>query len=359
MNFKRRIGRVAEYLVENGFDGVICTNPESVFYLTNAPFVTGSAGKALYISKDGKASLVVSSLDYEEACDRSEGAEIVKIGLGEPLFEGLRKVAGGAEKVGFEDDFVTVRSYGALKKQFSLAEIGTAIEKMREVKDPEELERIEAALGASDRAAAKTISNLRDGMTEIEAASELEYHMRREGGESLAFETIVASGPRAVYPHGMPSKRRASGGEAVVFDFGVKASGYCSDTTRTFFFGQPRDEMVKVYDIVLEAQNAAISAARAGITGKELDGVARAVIEGQGYGKFFVHGTGHGVGIAVHEGPSVNSRNDGQLVPGNVVTIEPGIYIPKVGGVRIEDMIVITEGGNRNLTRFRKDRIVV
>jgi Xaa-Pro aminopeptidase len=117
--------------------------------------------------------------------------------------------------------------------------------------------------------------------------------------------------------------------------------------------------MVKVYDIVLEAQNAAISAARAGITGKELDGVARAVIEGHGYGKFFVHGTGHGVGIAVHEGPSVNSRNEGQLVPGNVVTIEPGIYIPKVGGVRIEDMIVITEGGNRNLTRFRKDRIVV
>jgi Xaa-Pro aminopeptidase len=302
MKFKRRIGRVAEYLVENGFDGMICTNPESVFYLTNAPFVTGSAGKALYISKDGKASLVVSSLDYEEACDRSEGAEIVKMDLGEPLFERLRKVAGGAEKVGFEDDFVTVRSYRALKKKFSLTEIGTAIEKMREVKDPEELERIEAALGASDRAAAKTISNLRDGMTEIEAASELEYHMRREGGESLAFETIFASGPRRSTPTacrargGRPEARRSSSIS------GSRPRGYCSDTTRTFFFGQPRDEMVKVYDIVLEAQNAAISAARAGITGKELDGVARAVIEGQGYGKFFVHGTGHGVGIAVHEG---------------------------------------------------------
>jgi len=359
MNFKKRIGRVVEYLGEKGFDGMICTNPESIFYLTNAPFVAGSAGKALYIGKDGTASLVVTGLDYEEACDRSEGAEIVKIGIGERLFDRLRMIAGGAEKVGFEDDFMTIRSCNALKKNFNLTEIGTVIEKMREVKDSEEVELIEAALGASDRATTKTISNLRYGMTEIEAASEIEYHLRREGGEALAFETIVASGPRAVYPHGMPSSRRASGGEAVVFDYGVKISGYCSDTTRTFFFGQPRDEMAKVYEIVLEAQNAAIAAARPGMTGKELDGVARSVIEGHGYGKLFVHGTGHGVGIAIHEGPSVNARNEEELVPGNVVTIEPGIYIPKVGGVRIEDMIVITEGGSRNLTRFRKDRIVV
>jgi len=359
MNFARRMGRVEEYLVENGFDGMICTNPESIFYLTNAPFLMGSAGKALYISKEGKASLVVSSLDYEEAFDRSEGTEIVKMEMGEKLFERLRRVAGGADKVGFEDDFLTVRAYDALKKKFNLASVGRLIEKMREVKEPEELKNIEGAVGASDRAVIKTLSNLRNGMTEIEAASEIEYHMRREGGEALAFETIVASGPRAAYPHGMPSGKRASGGEAVVFDFGVKVSGYCSDTTRTFFFGQPRDEMVKVYDIVLEAQEAAISSARPGITGKELDGVARSVIEGHGYGKCFVHGTGHGVGIAVHEGPSVNASNNEPLVPGNVVTIEPGIYIPKVGGVRIEDVIVITEDGSRDITKFRKDKMVI
>lgn len=359
MNFKTRIDRIVEQIAERGLDGMISMSPENIFYLTNAPFVVGSASKALFVSREGKASLIVSDLDYEEVCEKSVGADIVKTDFGERMLDRLRKVAVGAEKVGYEEGFLQVSIFDALRKNFTLSGMGGAIEKMREVKDAEEVSMLDAAVSASDRAITKTISNLRNGMTEIEAASELEYHLRREGGESLSFDTIVASGPRAVYPHGMPSFKRASDGEAVVFDFGIRMGGYCSDTTRTFFFGQPGEEMAKIYEIVLQAQNAALAAARPGMTGKELDGVARSVIADHGYGKYYVHGTGHGVGIAIHEGPLVSIWNEERLVPGNVVTIEPGIYIPKVGGVRIEDMILLTGNGSRNLTRFRKDMIIL
>ncbi len=359
MNFKNRIDRIVERIGSKGLDGMISMCPENIFYLTNAPFVVGSAGKILFVSKEGKASLIVTDLDYQEVSEKSSGADIIKTNYGEKLFDRLRKVAGSAEKVGYEDSYLPVNIYDALKKNFTLSGMGGAVEKMREVKDAEEVSRLDAVVGASDRAITKTISNLRNGMTEIEAASEIEYHLRREGGESLSFDTIVASGPRAVYPHGMPSSKRATDGEAVVFDFGIRIGGYCSDTTRTFFFGQPGEEMTKLYGIVLQAQNAALAAARPGMTGKELDGVARSVIADHGYGKYYVHGTGHGVGIAIHEGPLVNGWNEEPLVPGNVVTIEPGIYIPKVGGVRIEDMILLTDNGCRNLTRFRKDMLIV
>jgi Xaa-Pro aminopeptidase len=195
-------------------------------------------------------------------------------------------------------------------------------------------------------------------MTELEIASEIEYHMRREGAIVYAYDSLVASGFRAVYPHGNPTAKRACDGEAVIIDVGCKASGYCSDMTRTFFFGKPGDEIKRIYEVVLGAQEAALDAAKPGISGRELDALARKYLDGRGYAQYFVHGLGHGVGVAVHEGPSVNRSGEAGLVPGNVVTVEPGVYVPKLGGVRIEDMILLTEKGSKNLTNFTKEILV-
>ncbi|MBM5805177.1 MAG: aminopeptidase P family protein [Candidatus Verstraetearchaeota archaeon] len=356
MQHKRRVKELHGLIEKKGFDGILVVNPENIYYLTGAPFVIGGVGKLLYLGKGGSASLIVTDLDYEEARRRAVGVDLVRTKFGERPLERLKKIAG--KKLGVEETFLSQKFYEGLKKGFIPMPLGGAIEKMREVKDEEEVASIVKAQRATERALTKAYRNFKEGMTEQEIVSEIEYHMRREGAEAYAFENLVASGPRAIYPHGMPTAKKVGGGEGVVLDLGVKMSGYCSDMTRTVFFGRPKREMVRIYEAVLEAQKAALRAARPGMTGKELDGVAREILEEKGYGKYFGHGLGHGVGIAIHEGPSVSVRGEEKLVSGNVITVEPGVYIPKLGGVRIEDMIVMTEKGSRNLTRFRKDLLV-
>jgi Xaa-Pro aminopeptidase len=359
MDYKKRQNALIEILSGKGLDSAVILCPENVFYLTGAPFVTGSADTLLYLDRDRGASLIVWNRDYEETKDRVKGVNIEKLEVGEKPIDRLKKLAVQSERAGFEEGFVNIGIHNSFKAIFDLVPLEGAIGKMREVKDADEIACIEKAQGVTDRAFSKALGRFSEGMTEQEAASELEYYLRREGAESYAFETIVGSGHRAVYPHGMPSKKKAIGGEAVVFDFGAKVDGYCSDMTRTIFFGKPNGEIVNIYEAVLEAQTAALAAAKAGIAGKELDAVARNILNARGYGKYFVHGLGHGVGIAIHEGPSVSSKSEDVFVPGNVITDEPGVYLPRVGGVRIEDMILITDNGCRNLTKSKKDLTVV
>ncbi|MDI9644107.1 MAG: Xaa-Pro peptidase family protein [Candidatus Verstraetearchaeota archaeon] len=360
MDYAGRISKLASKLDDEGILAALITAPENIHYLTGAPFVRGSAGKLLLVWKEGHATLILTELDYEEAKDSvAGGLELIKTNLFERPLERLRSILPSSSKVGYEEGAMSAAMNDRIGANYVLVPLGGAIEKMREIKDKEEISMIEKAQSINDQAFEKALANFREGMTELEIAAELEYMIRRYGGEAYAFETIVASGPRGVYPHGMPSNRRPSGGESVVIDFGAKYGGYCSDMTRTVFFGEPKPELRKMYEAVRDAQEAAIEEVSIGVTGKELDDVARRVIGDHGYGKYFVHGLGHGVGIDIHEAPTVSASNPNPLSPGNVITIEPGVYVPGVGGVRIEDLLVVTEGGRRNLTKFSREIVVV
>ena len=356
MTYSSRIRSLHKIIEEQGLDGALVVNPENIYYFTGSPFVTGGIGKLLYLDKKGTDSLIVADIDYEEACKTATGVDLVKTEFGERPTERLKKLAGST--LGFEEDFVSFEFHKSLTKSFKLKPLKGAIGKLREVKEQDEVARIVQSQRTTERALEKASKSFREGLSELEIASEIEYHMRREGAVVYAYDSLVASGYRAVYPHGMPTDKKVGGGEAVVIDVGSKDSGYCSDMTRTFFFGKPDEEMVKIYKAVLGSQEAALEAARPSIRGKELDGVARKFLEEKGYAEYFVHGLGHGVGIAVHEGPNAGPRGESLLAPGNVITVEPGVYIPKLGGVRIEDMILITEKGASNLTNFTKELLI-
>jgi len=200
---------------------------------------------------------------------------------------------------------------------------------------------------------------MKPGAKEIDIAGEMEYKMKKLGAQGTSFETIVASGPRSALPHGVAGTRELKNGDAVVLDFGAIYEGYCSDITRTVFIGKPSEELLNIYNIVLRAQLEAIKNAAAGMTGRELDNVARSIIYNAGYERCFGHGLGHGVGVEIHEKPSVSPRGDDILKSGMVFTIEPGIYVEGVGGVRIEDTVLMTDKGLKILTKSKKDLIVL
>jgi len=357
MDYRKRRDKVFNVIEERGLDGAIFISPENIFYFTGAPFVKGSIGKILYFGKGGVASIIVSDLEYQEVLDfvDFDGLEIVKTEFGEKPSERLKKISG--KRIGFEEQQMSYQLYDNLRKDLELIPLNGLAEKMREVKDEKELKQIEEAQRITECALEEALLNLTGGMTEVEIASEVESRMRILGAESFAFESLVASGKRGVYPHGKPTKKRVECGESVILDLGARIGGYCSDMTRTFFAGTPNQILRDIFDAVAQMHGEVLKVAREGITGKELDGLARSVLKEFGFEKYFVHGLGHGVGIEVHEGPSVGPKSETKLSEGNVVTIEPGIYIPGLGGVRIEDMIVILKGGSRNLTNFSKDLI--
>ncbi|MDI9609410.1 MAG: Xaa-Pro peptidase family protein [Candidatus Verstraetearchaeota archaeon] len=359
MDHRRRINELVSGIEGMGLDGAIIFGPENIHYLTGAPFVRGSYGKLLFVNKDGEASLIVSDLDYQEVSDTVNSAEIVKTDFMEKPLDRLRKIVKDSPRLGFEDGVISAALKEKIAGEFKLEPLRGLVERMRERKDAEEIAVIEKAQSINDRALEKAINNMKEGMSELEIAAELEYYLRKEGEESFAFETIVASGPRGVYPHGMPSTRKPSKGDSVVIDFGAKYGGYCSDMTRTLFFGNPDADARRAYEAVREAQEKAIENVSDGVSGKEVDAVARGILDRLGLGKYFVHGLGHGVGIEIHEAPVVGPSNENPLVPGNVITIEPGAYIPGRFGIRIEDLLVVEKGGKRDLTKFPRDLLVI
>ena len=237
-----------------------------------------------------------------------------------------------------------------------------ADKRLREIrlyKTQEEAECIRRAQGIAERAFAYILGVIKPGMTEREIALELDYAMLRGGARALSFETIAVTGENGSKPHGVPGERKLQAGDLLTLDFGAVADGYHSDMTRTIAIGEPGEEQRKIYKIVLEAQLAALNALAPGVACKEIDARARRLIEAAGYGEHFRHGTGHGVGLEIHEAPSLSRKSKDVLAPGMVVTVEPGIYLPGKCGVRIEDMALITENGYENLTKADKALIVV
>lgn len=353
-----RIERLKEFIAEKELDGILITYKPNLFYFTgSAPPVLGGY---LLVTPDEELFLV-PQLEYEEAKENSRvPVEYFKKG-GADLYEKLK--AFNLKRLGIEGR-TSYSSVQSLKEKVGVEEfavVDDVIKELRMVKTPEEIEVIKRACQIADKAMLVAIEEVREGgVREREVAAKMEYVMKMEGGaEKTAFDTIIASGWRSALPHGIASDKRIErGGELVVIDEGgALFNHYHSDITRTVVAGSPNEKQREIYEIVLEAQKKGVEEARPGITAKELDTIVRDVIAEYGYGDYFIHSTGHGVGLEIHEWPGINQNDETVLKPGMVITIEPGIYIPKFGGVRIEDTIVITENGAERLTKTERELI--
>ena len=353
----QRLQWLVDALGQRELDGMLVSRPENRRYLSG---FTGSAGYLL--ASNDRAELATDSRYTQQASDQAPDFQVVPSQSGwDWLVKSLQ--TSGLSRLGFESEHLTVaehhRLLESIKHEASLGSVSLVapsgiVEELRTVKDQEELVLLQRAIGASDLAMDAVCSTLREGMTEREVAGRIEQAMRDFGADSVSFNTIVASGPNGAMPHHRPTDRAIGEGEPIVIDMGAKVGGYCSDITRTVVMGQPDDTFRKVYDIVLGAQLTAISIVRPGMSGGECDNLARSVIQAAGHGEHFGHGLGHGVGLAVHEAPRVGPNSYDNLAAGTVFTVEPGIYIPGWGGVRIEDIVLLEESGARPLSQARK-----
>jgi len=347
-----RLEKIREAIAAEGLDGLLVTQPENRRYLSG---FTGSAG-VLLITAD--AAIIATDFRYYEQVERE--CPLFTLAKIKDKFTTLLPellAETGVKKLGFESEHLTVAQYEEWQKAAEGVEwVPTKgmVEKLRMVKEPGELEAIRKAVALADEAFAHICEFIRPGMTEKEVAWELEAYMRQRGAEKLAFDIIVASGPNGALPHARASDRVIQEGEPIVMDLGCVVNGYCSDLTRTVVLGEPSERFQEIYGIVLKAQEEAERRIKAGMSGKEADALARQVIEEAGYGENFGHGLGHGVGLAVHEKPTANKLSEDILEAGAVITVEPGIYIPGWGGVRIEDMVVVREDGVEVLTKASK-----
>jgi Xaa-Pro aminopeptidase len=340
--------RLEGLLAERELDRMLVTDLTNVRYLTG---FTGTNGAC--VCGPGVRLFLTDFRYTERAAAEVEGWETLTIAN-----DWLKGIAERLEgRVGFEDDQMSVRLLEKLKEKLAdgveMVPAGGQVEKLRRVKDEGELAAIAAASKLADEVWTWSLERGLAGRTEREVARAAEARIREFGGDP-SFPAIVAAGPNGALPHAEPGEREIGRGELVVFDMGARLDGYCSDGTRTFATGEPGEEARAVYEVVREAQQAALKAIRAGVKGEDVDGVARKVIDEAGHGDRFGHGLGHGVGLEVHEGPRLSLRSDDVLAPGEVVTVEPGVYLPGDLGVRIEDLVVVEKGGLRNLSTLPK-----
>lgn len=355
MMVNNRLSALREKLSTMGIDGLLITRPENRRYMTG---FTGSAGVAV-VSRDH--AYFITDFRYVEQAT-SEAPEFLVVQHGLKIADSVREIVeeAGISKLGFERDVITYKQHDTFSSALpgiDLVPTEGIVETLRAVKDEHEIDAIRKAEAIGDAAFSHVLDIMKPGMTEIEVALEIEWFMRKNGAEGIGFDVIVASGERGAMPHGVASSKKLVEGELVVMDFGAVYQGYRGDMTRTVSLGKASPEQRRLYDIVLRAQEAALQGILPGRTGKEIDSIARKIIEGAGYGENFGHGLGHGVGLAVHEEPRLSVTATEELLPGMVVTVEPGIYVPGFAGVRIEDLVVVDESGIRNLTSSPKELI--
>ncbi len=351
----QRVARLREAIARTEAQAILITNRHNVRYLTG---FTGTSGAAL-ISTD-KAAFITDFRYTEQAAEQAQGFDIVKHGADmNATIAGLLK-DWNTEKLLIEEQDVTYSAYLKMEEAFRPAKLlqsnGIA-EKLRMTKDEAELAILQEAADLADRTFDHILAYLKPGVAERSIALEMEMFMRSQGAASSSFDTIVASGERSALPHGVASDKIIGTGEFVTLDFGAYYKGYCSDLTRTVVVGKASDKHKEIYAIVRESQQHALDHLRPGMTGKEADALTRDIIARYGYGEYFGHSTGHGIGLEIHELPRLSLTGDVVLTPGMVVTVEPGIYLPGFGGVRIEDDVVMTERGIRVLTSSPKQLI--
>lgn len=357
-----------ERIMENAgdLDAIVIANDGEPFLDSTFWYVTeqnAGAFESSYaiIRKDGSMDVIVSILE-EEAAHLGKGDVKVYHGRQE-LIDHLKGALGGCSKVGFNTHSVTYAAVSGIRKltelDFEIVDASDALARTYAVKDEKEIEAIRKACGISSKVAKELPGYLSEGISEKEVAARMDARMRELGGTGNAFETIAAFGANASLPHYVPGDYRLKEHDVALFDFGTKYDRYCSDMTRTVFLGEPTDIMRRAYEVVLEAQEAGIAKYRAGAMAKEADLAAREVVESSEFKGRFIHSFGHGIGMDVHQPIYVSPRSEQVLEAGNIVSAEPGIYLPGIGGIRIEDTVLITEDGCERLTSFPHELTVV
>lgn len=349
-----KLNQLRVVLEKNKLDAILIASPINRRYISG---FTGSAGAVIISEND---AVFITDFRYTEQAEaQAKDFKILehKQGMDIEITKVLQELK--VSRLGFEKDYTTYAQYESYKKAFAVELVATSglIEELRIIKTSDELDIMKKAAKIADDAFMHIQSFIKPGVKEIDVSNELEFFMRKQGAVSSSFDTIVASGLRSAMPHGVASEKEIQTGELVTLDFGALYNGYCSDITRTVAVGEISDELRQIYDIVLEANMRGVNGITPGMTGREADALTRDYITEKGYGDNFGHSTGHGLGMEVHEAPGLSHKVDRKLEPGMVVTVEPGIYVPGVGGCRIEDDIVITDTGNERLTFSSKEFI--
>ncbi|MGD7045564.1 M24 family metallopeptidase [Jeotgalibacillus proteolyticus] len=351
-----KVEQLRKQMAKHDLDGLMITSSYNRKYISN---FTGSAGIAVISQEE---AVFITDFRYtEQAADQAKEFTIVqhKGPIHQEVASQVERL--GIKRLGFEQDHVVFGTYKQYEEavQTQLVPVSGVVEKLRLIKTDSEIKILKEAADIADAAFKHILDFIQPGKTELEVSNELEFFMRNAGAQSSSFDIIVASGERSALPHGVASNKIIQSGELITMDFGALHKGYVSDITRTVAVGEPSDQLKEIYQVTLDAQLLAMEKIRPGLTGKQADAIARDYISSKGYGEYFGHSLGHGIGLEVHEGPGLSSRSDIELLENMVVTVEPGIYIAGLGGVRIEDDTVITKNGNETLTHSTKDLIIL
>lgn len=350
------LDNIRKRMEKHAIDGLLIASPINRRYVTG---FTGTAGVVLITDTD---AVFITDFRYtDQAMEQAEGFTIIEhtVAIEDEIAKQIKVLH--IEQLGFEEEHTTYATFKQYDKKFftTLVPVKGLIEELRLVKTDEELDILKEAATIADAAFDHILTFIKPGVKEIDVANELEFFMRKQGATSSSFDIIVASGHRSALPHGVASEKEIATGELVTMDFGALYKGYCSDITRTIAVGEISEELNRIYHIVLEAEKRGVAGIKAGMTGKQADHLTREYITDQGYGPNFGHSTGHGIGLEVHENPRLAMRSTDVLKENMVVTVEPGIYVPNVGGCRIEDDIIITETGNEVITHSPKELITL
>ncbi|MGM0603323.1 MAG: M24 family metallopeptidase [Bacillota bacterium] len=354
---EKRINKLRKKMKEKGIESFFVTSRKNVRYLTG---FTGTAGRLLITEKD---NIFITDFRYTDQAEEQTEAcriEVINSKVLEGIGELLKKQ--DVKELGFESEHTTYKEFQNYREKFPVKKLipeEDFVEELRIIKEESEVELIKKAVAISDKAFSHILNFICPGITEKEVSLELEFSMKKAGGEANAFDFIVASGKRGAMPHGVASDKKLEVGDLITMDFGTVYKGYHSDITRTVALGEPDDKLKEIYDLVLTAQKKVIGEIKAGMTAVEADKIARDFIKNAGYGDNFGHGLGHGVGLQIHEAPKLSYSSDDVLKKGMIVTDEPGIYVSGLGGVRIEDDLLIEEDGCQVLNSAPKELIIL
>jgi Xaa-Pro aminopeptidase len=351
-----RISKVLAVLDKIGTEALVFFDLKNIRYLSG---FTGSDG-VLFFERD-RMTLLIDGRYIQQAKEETSGVQLFEY---REKNEGIDTVLSGskAKSVGFESPALDVAAFLILKNKLNGIEfrpVSDELKFLRACKDADEIECIKKAAAIAAEALTSLLEQVKDGINELDLACELDFLMRRRGVSQVSFETIAATGGNSVLPHAKPTNRRIGKGDNLMIDYGAVVDGYHSDETCTFFFGSADEKQKRVYNLVKDAHDMAIEKIRAGMSCREIDGIARNFLDGHGFGDFFPHATGHGVGLDVHEPPRLAPKSDDILEAGMIVTVEPGVYLPDTWGIRIEDMVLVREKGCEVLSRMSKDLTII
>jgi len=361
-----KINQISTYLKEHNIDAAFITTPDNVFYVSGFRSNPHERLLGVLVFQDADPLMILPQMEVPDAKNAGWNFDVVGHQDTDQPWQLLKQAIENKKitpsQIAIEKSHMTVERLEAIQELYpdvTFTRLDDQLNSMRVVKDANELAILREAAAYADYAIEVGVSEIAEGKTELEILTAIELALKKKGISHMSFDTMVLSGPKTASPHGKPGDRKIQKGDLVLFDLGVIYKGYCSDITRTVAFGEPSTKQKEVYETVRKAEQAAVDAVKPGVKAMELDKIARDIITEAGYGEFFTHRLGHGLGISVHEFPSVTGNNEMELIEGMVFTIEPGIYDPSITGVRIEDDVVVTKDGVEVLTKYPKELVII